>query len=354
MSLSVPSIDTSQGPAQITVTAHITDDLTGLATGLVSAPGHGWGANFAAANRISGTALDGVYQVTLNIQRYALPGTYPLEVSLDDALGNHRTLTSADLAAAGLPSAFDQVGAGDAQGPQLVGLSQSASSIDTSNSPQTVDLDLHVTDDMSGVNDVVVLFVSADGRHTLEAYASGVPPDRVAGDDLDGTYDAQVTFPRGAAQGVWTVQRFALTDHAGNVTSGDAAALAAVAGAPVEIDQTGASDSTPPQISSFTITPDPIDDRDGQVHVWLTAHVSDDLSGAVLVDCRLESPGGRQMFDITAGLHLGDPPVLDGVLTGATIVDPGSMQPGVWTGGCDVQDAVGNVSAQTPASVTFL
>jgi RTX calcium-binding nonapeptide repeat (4 copies) len=348
-------VDTSQAGATITVTAQISDNLSGFANGTISIPGfYGAMAAFNPADRVSGTVMDGVYQTTIPLYRYTAEGVSPIELTLQDELGNRRVVSSADLAAAGFPSQIAQVGPGDTEGPQLISATIPTTAIDTSSAPQTVDLDLRITDDVSGVLDAVVMLLSPDGTHTIEAYAAGDSSGRLSGDDLDGVYEVQATFPAGSDQGVWTVQSYSMTDRAGNTTTGTATALAAIAGGAVTIDQTGAADTQPPTLGAFSISPDPIDDTDGPVQVWLTAHVSDDLSGVVRVDCSFHSPSGRQSFTLTAGILLGEPPVIDGSVRGAVIIDPNWAQPGVWTGSCHALDAVGHTGADAPASVTFL
>ena len=63
LNLSQTSFDTSQASVQITATAHITDDMTGLGDAAVFfGPGRAVMFDFRASDRVSGTALDGVYQ----------------------------------------------------------------------------------------------------------------------------------------------------------------------------------------------------------------------------------------------------------------------------------------------------
>jgi len=310
-------------------------------------------AIFDAGNRISGTNTDGVYQATLYFAQYAPQGEMPVRVDLWDLLSNHRALTSADLAAAGMPAEVDQVGLGDAAGPQLVSMSLPGDTVDTSSSAQTLSMDLRITDDMSGFADGAVTWVSSDGMQTIEGYVDG-PSDRVSGDTIDGNYVVQIPFPRGSEQGSWTVQGYSLTDHAGNITTGSAAALEAIAGADLTIQQTGVGDAAPPQLQSVTITPSVIDDTDGQTIVEMTAHASDDLAGVQQVECDFRSPAGRQYFSITAQIRAGMQPVLDGTLTGGQYVNANWAQPGVWTGSCHAVDMLYKDSAPMPMSVTFL
>lgn len=81
-------IDTSQSAQTLTVTAHITDDLSGC-------PESDWCADFffqpidgpdsqqrsntwGYYNRIAGTATDGVYQATITLPRYSAQGEWRL------------------------------------------------------------------------------------------------------------------------------------------------------------------------------------------------------------------------------------------------------------------------------------
>jgi serine protease len=238
------AIDTSSAAQTVTVTARITDDVSGAAAAgysngvpevrFVSPSGAQivW-ASFDPSKRISGTPQDGVYQTTLTVPLYAEQGTWTVQYfRLVDMTGNAQSLTAADLAAAGLPATFNQTGAGDTKPPQLQSFSVTPQAIDTSSAAQTVTVTARITDDRSGVaapgysNGVPeVRFVSPSGAQIV--WASFDPSKRISGTPQDGVYQTTLTVPLYAEQGTWTVQYFRLVDMTGNAQSLTAADLTA-------------------------------------------------------------------------------------------------------------------------------
>jgi hypothetical protein len=92
-------VDTSQGSQVVTVTARITDNLSGCAD-------NNWCINFKVQplfgpatqikdgffdynNRISGVATDGIYQTTITLPRFSYEGRWVLSnLGIVDAVGN--------------------------------------------------------------------------------------------------------------------------------------------------------------------------------------------------------------------------------------------------------------------------
>ena len=113
------SVSTAGSSQTITLTARITDDLAGNAgAGYYSSPSQvrfvspsGHQAVTAMLNRtrlVSGTPQDGTYETTLTVPQYAEQGTWTVQYFLlVDQVGNSRTLTPADMVAAGLPTSFE-------------------------------------------------------------------------------------------------------------------------------------------------------------------------------------------------------------------------------------------------------
>jgi hypothetical protein len=101
----------------IRVTARITDDLAGMYYGSVgfrSPSGRYASANFDATGRVSGSALDGIYEYQMTVPQFAEAGTWRIESAyLYDQVHNFRGLSAGDLEAAGFPTSFEQIGAGD-------------------------------------------------------------------------------------------------------------------------------------------------------------------------------------------------------------------------------------------------
>src|SRR5436309_436893 len=84
LTVSPSSIDTSGGAKTVTVTAHITDDLSGVSqsccngvsVNFKSPSGQYAYATFYGTQRTSGTAQDGEYSYTMTLPRYSEQGTW--------------------------------------------------------------------------------------------------------------------------------------------------------------------------------------------------------------------------------------------------------------------------------------
>ncbi len=117
------TINTATSSQQISFTAHITDDLSGLSCREISdnvfmcGGGHASfrspsgqqnaGVRFSSQDLVSGNDLDGVYSSKLTLPKYSEQGTWTLEhFSIQDSVGNSRELSSDEMAALGFPTEF--------------------------------------------------------------------------------------------------------------------------------------------------------------------------------------------------------------------------------------------------------
>ena len=124
LSLSPSSINTAGSSQVITVSARIIDNLAGNA-GNAGNAGAGYrsspsqirfkspsgnqivDAMLSGYERVSGTALDGVYSYAMTVPRFAESGTWVVDNALlVDQVGNLRRMTATDLANAGPPNSF--------------------------------------------------------------------------------------------------------------------------------------------------------------------------------------------------------------------------------------------------------
>ena len=246
LSFSPRVVDTSRGPATITVTARITDDYSGHAVG-----GPTWGsqARFAAPGnsiqvinffldtptRISGNHLDGIYEAKVTIPASAAQGTWTLRhVHLSDHVGNNVWVDTPELAAAGYPTTFEQIGAGDSRPPEIRSLSLAPRTIDTSAGDATITVTARITDDGAGHAvssedrwDSRAVFRSATGQ-TVFAYFMYF--SFVSGDTHDATYRYTMTVPRHSEQGTWTLDGISLADRIGNQAYRPGSAFAGLPG----------------------------------------------------------------------------------------------------------------------------
>jgi len=95
LSISPKFVDTSAGPQTITITAHITDDLSGLRYLTIwFGPllyGHDQDKSVIIqdADIVSGTPTDGTYETTLTLPRYSADGRWIAKYAIiDDRVGN--------------------------------------------------------------------------------------------------------------------------------------------------------------------------------------------------------------------------------------------------------------------------
>jgi len=103
------SVDTAAGPATLTVSARFTDNLTGTDWAQVRFRNGSQyrDAVFQADDLVAGSITDGSYRTTFELPAGAANGTWTLQfLAVTDRAGNQRELTAANLAAAGLPSTF--------------------------------------------------------------------------------------------------------------------------------------------------------------------------------------------------------------------------------------------------------
>lgn len=180
----------------------------------------------------------------------------------------------------------------DVTPPQLLALVLSQASVDVSAAPQTVTVDLDVTDNLSGVSAVDVFLASPSGT-SVNAVAAPVSGTR---------YRARLVIPRYAAVGAWRIF-VTLTDQVRNIITLTDVTLAN-SGLPSTITVTSTpSDVTPPTPASLAFSLPTVDVSAAPVVTRLQLRVTDDLSGVfvdpVLVSgfsFVLQSPSGRQQI----------------------------------------------------------
>jgi hypothetical protein len=187
ITISPTTIDTSSGPATVSFTISITDDLSGVLGAdlfLQTPTGRAYGS--AGLNRESGTELDGTYEGSVTIPQYAEQGQWAIRgIQLYDQAGNTKWADTSSLQANGLPTTFMQVGADDTTPPNVAGINISPTAIDTSSGPATVSFTINITDNLSGVLGAD-LFVQAPSGTTYGSFSAGLI--RESGSELVGTY----------------------------------------------------------------------------------------------------------------------------------------------------------------------
>ncbi|HME01598.1 MAG TPA: IPT/TIG domain-containing protein [Solirubrobacteraceae bacterium] len=293
LSIVPATVNTSSSSQTVTVTAHITDNLSGFASGYVVFKSLTTGKQTtarAAFTRISGTETDGTYEAKVTFERFSAPGPWKINtVSLADHAGNEANLTTARLEAKGLPHTVQVEGVEDTEPPVLAGLSISPASVNTSSSAQTVVVTAHITDSLSGFASGGISFESPNGKQ-LAARASFT---RVSGTEANGTYEADVKFGQFSENGPWKVKGVALTDEVGNEAVLSASQLEAK-GLPDTVQVEGVQDLEAPVLAGMSLSPATVNTSSSSQTVTVTAHITDNLSGFAVGNVVLESPNGKE------------------------------------------------------------
>jgi hypothetical protein len=239
--LSPHTVNTDSYGAELDVTATITDDWAGvsMAMGVLRSPsGKGVGA---ALTRVAGDELSGTYTGSIPLPAGSEGGTWKLEFSLLDALGNDATISPADLDAlsgAGSAEVLNTSVKWDSVPPQVTGVDITPCQVDTASSPQSATVTVSATDDSSGVARIEIALVP--GISSQVVLCSGLT--RISGTANDGVYQGTVSLPAGAKEGIWTPS-VVLTDGSGNRAGFDADQLPALTpGASVFLTNTATAD----------------------------------------------------------------------------------------------------------------
>lgn len=342
LSIAPSTVDVTAGPATVTLTLHITDNLSGFDGGAVlfiSPSGQQVASGGIAPPPISGSANDGIYQIVVTISRFVESGTWTLAfVDLRDKVGNRSLIRTPELQAAGFPTTLAVTSVPDVNPPVLADFSFTPSTVDVSNGAATFTLMFHITDDLSGFDSGGVLFISPSGQQVASG-SIGMPPQ--SGNLNDGAYQGAVTISLFAESGTWTLAFVDLRDKVGNRALIRTPELQA-AGFPTTLSVVSVQDVKPPDLLSFSFAPSTVDVSAGPETVMITAHITDDISGFESGGVLFISPSGQQVASGT----IARPPVSGNVTDGvyqATLTIPRFAESGVWTlAFVDLRDQVGN------------
>jgi hypothetical protein len=132
---------------------------------------------------------------------------------------------------------------------------------------------LTVTDDLSGTELVCAEIASPSGKQTQFDCGS-----LNAGTPLNGTWKINYSIPEFVESGAWTVSLIELEDRVTNFQTLNTSALTAL-GATTMFNVVSNPDVTPPQLTSFAVTPPSIDVSSSPNSVTLSMGLQDSPSG---------------------------------------------------------------------------
>ena len=377
LSFSAASVNVSAAAQTLTVNATITDDLSGFNYGYIEfiSPSGQTAGYYQSGyfTRISGTSLNGGYQVNVPFPKFVEPGVWTASVYLQDNAGNSITLQSTTLVSLGFPGTLTVVDSTpDTTPPTLLGASFSPSTINTSAGPQSITVSLQVADSQSGAvfsNSsfyAVNAYLSRAGTGTTDSLLLwGGNFTLVSGTAQNGVWQATLTMPRYSG-GSWALSLVNLSDAVTNHVSLTSTQLAAMGINPVLTDSSTPSDTTPPVLTGLSFAPTVVDTSSSSQNVTVTLSASDDISGVYFGlfnsyysygDASFRSPSGNQY--VSAYQNYGQPaPIAGTPLAGTwqlTAQWPQYSEQGTWNlYYLDLQDTVGNSVYYSPAQLQAL
>jgi hypothetical protein len=365
------TVNTQTADQTLTVTMTLTDDQAGVASlydnppigsvtqspsQLMMKPDAG-GTQTAYANLVRDVGTD-LYRATVTLPKGSKEGPWAvISLYLVDKLGNSVTLNAAQLETLfdpGCAHITNEATSSDSTPPEITAFSISPATINTETADQTITITATITDDQAGVASLgdnppvgniyrspSQLQVKPDAGGTQTGYGNLARED--GGTDLDGVYTAAIVLPRGSREGVWSTTMLYLVDKLGNETWFNAAALQVkFPGAVSFTNAATTSDSTPPQITAFSITPTEVSTENGDQTLTVTMTLTDDMAGVASqgdnppVGNVTNSPTQFMLQPLIGTQAAYGMPALtfgndrDGVYR-ATVTLPKSAKEGIWT-----------------------
>ncbi len=212
---------------------------------------------------------------------------------------------------------------GDITAPQVASFTVTPGAADVTSADARFDVRLQITDDLSGVDQIMLSRSSLDGT-----WAYGIGLTLASGDARDGIWTGSFAIPKGSPAGPYPFH-LSVADRVRNGQSLDDAELAR-RGLASHVDITdSAPDASAPTFFSVAITPDPLDARGGPATVTVTAQVRDSGSGVDGAGVFLKPPN-FQSGGAAANLTLASGTAADGTWTGTATL-PEHTRAGRWT-----------------------
>jgi hypothetical protein len=339
LSFSSSTVNVTGAPQTVSVTAHITDNLSGVsgASIVFRSPSGKRVTETATFSKGSGSETDGMWEAKVTFKRYIEPGPWKVAaLHMVDDVENGITLAARRLQAKGLPETIQVESVEDEEPPKLAGLSLSSSTVNVAAAPQTVTVSAHITDNLSGFNHGSITFESPSGKQvTAEGSFT-----KLSGSETDGSYEAAVTFERFIQSGSWKVRAVKLVDNVGNQADLSASQLEAK-GLPASVKVVSVEDTEAPALATFSVSPATVNTMTSPQTVTVTAEITDNASGFARGSVVFESPSGKVITNVAPFVKVSGE-ATKGVYEGKVILKQ-YVQAGTWkVSNVNLVDAVGN------------
>lgn len=223
-SISPLLVDTSDGPATVTMSAHVFDPLAGARQvgPSLKIPSHDHVTQYGFGMALTdGDVHDGVWRTQFRLPRHAAPGAYEIRgFDLYDRIGQRMDYDREDLEAAGFPVTFEVAPPGDSQPPEIAHLGVGRPVLHAADGDDEVVFFLEASDDLSGIapdeyfSFIRIVFAPPGGPPPWEFAETTL---RFSGTELDGVWKVSGELDADAPFGTYQVTNFGVADRAGNV-----------------------------------------------------------------------------------------------------------------------------------------
>ena len=331
MTVHPTQIDVSDGPAIVTISVKVDDDLSGISLGELlfdSVPGVSGGF----IHTIPPTTGDSNYAE--HVYRLEYHQYFPsqtrrlLDAWIRDKAGNERAYSPGLLEELGLAASFEILPwqKEDNTPPELVEVTILSPVVDVSDRFVAVSITIRATDDDSGVEFVQLEFESPSGKHGSTMYGY---EEYFRGSPRDAVHRGSARVLQYSEAGTWQLKRAYLYDKLRNHRAYDEEELRALGlSASFEV-AASQQDLEPPSPVEFTLHSTEVDVSDGPGQIGVTVRAADDLSGVAMVQLDFESPSKDVEIGMGGPLHIGWESYADGLYVG-TLTVPQSSEAGTW------------------------
>ena len=172
----------------------------------------------------------------------------------------------------------------DTQAPIMTSFNFTPASVDVSSSPANLTFSANITDNSSGVNNVIVTIQLPNGTLITQNAALN------SGTNLNGVWQTVFVIPQLSLSGTGNLLQMILFDNSNNPRSYSSINFPALGTPTFTVINTNPPDNVAPVLVSFDIAPIPVDVSTSSKNITVTARLTDNLSGVRTVSANIELP----------------------------------------------------------------
>lgn len=322
LSMSTTSVNVKKASRKVSFTAKATDTGgPGKASGVSSISLSLESPSFPYSSAYGDLTKSGkTWQGSVTINRWVGPGKWTLSVYLYDKAGNYESLSSEQLAAAGLPSFLNVKSTPDKTPPVISGFSFTPGAVNTTKASKTITFTAKATDSQSGISGFYVDASSANNKYGGFAYLTKVKSPA-------NTYKGTMTIARWVGKSTWKISDLEVFDKAGNYLDLSYADLGTRHYKRM-FKVTSGTDTSKPKLVSFSRTPATVNAKTKNASFQVTVTAKDTGSGVSSVSVDYLAPAGG--FVASGYLTRSSGTAKKGVWKGTVTVIRCESAPGTW------------------------